>query len=400
MKRYFLLLCAFFTVLVMLAGCEDIEEITDNGEIFVDKEWEIYPREHLLTKPVEIEFWSANSAVDLHGVVQADLVDRFNAYQKETYPDSYIKVNISFQGGYITQNTKLQAALIGKTNPEIAMVGVSSLALYLDNTVDMREIFTYDEIRDFYEGFLQFAMYRHKFIGYPFYASTNIFMVNRTLAESTGMHVPTVDEIIADPENSIWTWDYMKELTKKISEQAEDEDVYGLAANGPALYESFYTQGLPIYNETATEVLFNNEAGVKALNYWRSLVVEGNMLNPVLDPNHGTKIQGKFVEGKVGLLWNTSSIIKSLYENIHESRVEQGEEPLFEIDVLPFPKDSNFYSNQSGGALIVFNNKSESKIQAAIEFLRWLQAPEQTAYFSINTGYLPSTRAATETQLW
>ena len=124
------------------------------------------------------------------------------------------------------------------------------------------------------------------------------------------------------------------------------------------------------------------------------------MLNPVLDPNHGTKIQGKFVEGKVGLLWNTSSIIKSLYENIHESRVEQGEEPLFEIDVLPFPKDSNFYSNQSGGALIVFNNKSESKIQAAIEFLRWLQAPEQTAYFSINTGYLPSTRAATETQLW
>ena len=139
MKRYFLLLCAFFTVLVMLAGCEDIEEITDNGEIFVDKEWEIYPREHLLTKPVEIEFWSANSAVDLHGVVQADLVDRFNAYQKETYPDSYIKVNISFQGGYITQNTKLQAALIGKTNPEIAMVGVSSLALYLDNTVDMRK---------------------------------------------------------------------------------------------------------------------------------------------------------------------------------------------------------------------------------------------------------------------
>ena len=43
------------------------------------------------------------------------------------------------------------------------------------------------------------------------------------------MYVPTVDEIIADlriPSDL----GLHEELTKKISEQAEDEDVYGLAA--------------------------------------------------------------------------------------------------------------------------------------------------------------------------
>ena len=99
-------------------------------------------------------------------------------------------------------------------------------------------------------------------------------------------------------------------------------------------------------------------------------------------------------------LWASSSAIKSVYENVYENRVAQGLDPLFEMDVLPFPKYKNFYSNQSGGGLIVFNNKSENKTKAAIEFLRWLTAPEQTAYFSINTGYLAATKSATQTEIW
>ncbi len=397
--KIFLILSFVFSLTLLLSGCgSKKEKVEGNGEIYVDKEWDIYSKEHTLTKPIEIDFWSANSAVDIQGSTMADMVQQFNEYQKKTYPDSYIKVNVSFQGGYVNQNTKLQAALVGGTNPEMAMVGVSSFALYKDNIVDMRKIFTYDEIRDIYEGFLQFAMYKHKFIGYPYFAATNVFLVNRTLAESTGMTVPSVEEIIADPHNSIWTWDYMKQLTKAITNT--ENGVYGLASSGPALYESFYTQGLPIYNETATKIKFNNEAGVKSFEYWRSLVAEGAMLNPVLDPNHGTKIQGQFSSGEVGLLWGSSSVIKSIHENVVESKIALGQEPAFDMDVLPFPKETQFYSNQSGGGLIVFNNKSEAKTKATVEFLRWLQAPEQSAYFSTHTGYLATTRKATDTTIW
>lgn len=402
MKKFSLIcLSLILAFSIILSGCTPGEdELEGNGEIYVDKEWDIYSKEHELTKPVEIDFWSANSAVDIHGSTMADLVEKFNAYQKNTYPNSYIKVNVSFQGGYVVQNTKLQAALVGGTNPELAMVGVSSFALYVDNAIDMRQIFTYDEIRDIFEGFLQFAMYKNKFVGYPYFAATNVFLVNRTLAEATGMTVPSAADIVADPNNSIWTWEYMKQLTQAMRKSVDGIDYYGLASTGPALYESFFTQGVPIYNETATKQTFNNEYGVKVLNYWRSLVVDECMDNPVVNPNHGTISQGKFAEGKIGLLWGSSSVIKAIYENVHENKIAVGEEPLFDVDVIPFPKVTDFYSNQSGGGIVAFNNKTDAKTKAAVEFLRWLQAPEQSAYYSVNTGYLATTREATKTETW
>ena len=388
----------------MMSCNNDSDKVVGNGDIFdPNKTWTVYEEGHLVSAPVEINYWSANSAVDVHGKTMSELVDEFNAYQKEKYPTSFIKVNVSFQGGYGTQNTKLQAALMGGNNPEIAQVGVSSLPLYTDSVIDQRTIFTLDQLRDVLPGFLQYAMHKDKFVGYPYFASTNILVINRTLLEATGIKVPTVDEIIADPENSIWTWDYMKQLaiaTTNTSDSNSDNHIYGYAAKDPGLYEMMYTQGVPIYNETATEALFNNEAGKRGFEFWRSMVVEGAMLNPVLDPNHGTRIQGNFSLGKIGMLCDTSSVISNYYANVVANREAQGQEALFELDVLPYPKYTNFYANQSGGSLVIFNNKSEIKTKAAVEFLRWLQAPEQVAKFSLNTGYLPTTNAARETDLW
>ena len=403
-KKIFNVLGVALVATLSLAGCGDGGKTDGNGEIFDEtKTWTVYEKNHLVDIPVEISFWSANSAVDLHGKAIAELVDEFNAYQKKTYPTSFIKVNASFQGGYGVQNTKLQAALGGANNPEIAQVGVSSIPLYTDMAIDQREIFTYDDLRDVNPGFLQYAMHKNVFVGYPYFASTNVLIANRTLLESTGKTIPTPQSIVADPENSIWNWDYMKEVSVAVTDTTADnadDHIYGYAATGPGLYEMMYTQGVAIYNETATEINFNNEAGLEGLRFWRSMVTDGAMLNPVLDPNHGTKIQGSFALGKVGLLNSTSAVILNLYQSIVSNRVAQGEEPLFELDVLPYPKKTNYYSNQSGGSIVVFNNRPETNTKAAVEFLRWLQAPEQSARFSLSTGYLPTTGAARQTEMW
>ena len=229
------------------------------------------------------------------------------------------------------------------------MVGVSSFSIYVDNVIDQRRIFTYDQIRDIYEGFLQFAMYRNKFLAYPFFAATNLLVVNRTMMEATGMKVPTVDEILADQENSIWTWEYAKQLWKAASKP--EEGIYGLASGGPALYEAYYTQGVPIYNETATKENINNEYGKRALEYWRSLVVEGCMVNRFGDPNHGTKNPRDFSTGPWECTLPVPPVFKNnLLKNVCESQVAQGNDPLFELDVLhSSPAIHTFYSNQSGG---------------------------------------------------
>jgi sn-glycerol 3-phosphate transport system substrate-binding protein len=400
MKKLSLILTIILTSFMLFACGDEREEADDNGEIYVDRDWDIFAEGHQVVSPVEIDFWSANSAVDIHGTTLADLVSQFNAYQRATYPNSPIKVNVSFQGGYINQNSKLQASLISNTNPELAMVGVSSMALYYENVIDQRRIFSYDEIRDVYEGFLQFAMYKHVFVGYPYFAASNVLLLNRTLAEATGMTVPSVQEIVSDPDNSVWTWDYMKELASKMRKTEGDKEYWGLAASGPALYEMMFTQGVNVYNATATEQMFNNEYGRKGFQFWQDLVSEGIMKNPVLDPNHGTRIQGEFSSGHVGLLFSSSSVTNTIFDIVNQTPNANNETPLFEMDVLPHPKVTNFYSNQSGGGIILFNNKSNARTQAAVEFLRWLQAPEQSAYYSTHTGYLATTHAATQTEIW
>lgn len=405
MKRFTLILIAICLVFVVTSckGCKsctgDDIEYEDNGEIYVDKQWDIYPTEHTLKEPISISYWSANSAVDVHGIVFAEMIEEFNEYQRTTYPNSPIHVTAAFNGGYAVNNTKLQAGLIGSTNPEIAQVGVSSLALYYDNVIDQRQIFTYDQIREIYPGLLQFAMYRNVFVGYPYFGSTNVLVLNKTLAKATGMTIPTIDDIVNDQENSIWTWEYMYELASKMRQTKTDgTEVYGYAGSGVSMYEVLFTQNEMPYNATSSKTAFTDQGLKNGFQLFRDMVVNDIMKNPVLDPNHATQIQGDFMQGTVGLLCGTSSIVRQIYEAVVNERIDQGQDPLFEVDVLPFPKKTSFYSNQSGGGIVIFNNKSKARTQAAVEFLRWFQAPEQQAKYAVRTGYFPATKEAAETE--
>ena len=48
-------------------GNNEDNKVVGNGDIFdPTKTWDVYPDEHLVSAPVEINYWSANSAVDFH----------------------------------------------------------------------------------------------------------------------------------------------------------------------------------------------------------------------------------------------------------------------------------------------------------------------------------------------
>lgn len=383
-----------------LSGCIDPNKgESENGEIYVNKKWDLYDGGHIVDRPVTIDFWSANSATDIQGQAMANLVEEFNRMQKELYPESAITVRPAFTGGYIVQNTRLQSAIPANTNPEIAMVGVSSFSLYHQNVIDMREIFTYDEIRDIFPGFLQFAMYRHKFVAYPYFAASNILAINRTLLEKTGMHIPTASEIVADPENSIWTWDYLEEVLTAVRqlEGAQENKIYGLATTGIPIYEAFFSHGEAPYNEGATQIAFTKETATKIFDYWQRMARNDLYVNPVLDPQHDNQTRGRFISGEVGMKIVSSSIVLDMHNSIPK---DENNKPIFEADVLPHPKEKYFYSNQSGGGLILFNNKSELRKKASVEFLRWLYQPAQAVKFSTNAGYLITTNAARESVAW
>ena len=71
-----------------------------------------------------------------------------------------------------------------------------------------------------------------------------------------------------------------------------------------------------------------------------------------------------------------------------------------EYSILPYPvfENGEKWALQRGGGLMVAKS-DEKREAAAAEFIKWLTAPEQNMEFISQTGYLPVTREAFETQL-
>lgn len=71
-----------------------------------------------------------------------------------------------------------------------------------------------------------------------------------------------------------------------------------------------------------------------------------------------------------------------------------------EYNILPYPvfENGEKWALQRGGGLIVAKSDAR-KEEAAAEFIHWLTAPEQNMKFISQTGYLPVTKQAFETEL-
>ena len=359
-----------------------------NKDIYVDKDWDILEAKH--TKEVTITMWIPNSATSTMGVGIQALADKFNAEQKVKYPGKNISVVIEYQNKSGTLNEKLQAAILAGNNPVISAIGVSSVPLYEARALDLRQVFSYEELQAQSQGMMQYSLYNGKYMLNPYFPSaSNILVYNKTLMDAKGVTMPDIDALLEDPDGSDWTWDAFKSAAKKVTDEAAG--VYGFASNSLDPVGMMFQQGGALYNSSVTELKFvGDERFTKGLEFWRSLVTEGCMLNPNSRSNHGTVIVSEFYEQKVGMIYTTSSNIVKF--------TDEASKAGFEIGVLPFPKQTQFFTNQGGSGIIILDNKPAEEQEAAAEFLRWLNTPENNAYMCSVSGYMPVVTAAMEEQ--
>ena len=199
------------------------------------------------------------------------------------------------------------------------------------------------------------------------------------------MSMPDAEALLADPDASGWTWDAFKAAAKAVTDEASG--IYGFATNSLDPVGMMLQQGGALYNSSVTELKFvGDERFAKGLEFWRSLVTEGCMLNPNSRSNHGTVIVSEFYEQKVGMIYTTSSNIVKF--------TKEAKDAGFEIGVLPFPKETQFFTNQGGSGIIILDNKPAEEQEAAAEFLRWLNTAGNDAYMCAVSGYMPVVTAA------
>ncbi len=367
----------------------------DNDLYPSDKQWEILEAKN--TEAVNITMWIPNSATSTMGVAIGELADQYNREQAEKHPGKNITITVEYQDTSGALNTKLQAAILANNNPVISAVGVSSVPLYEAKAVDLRTVYTYKELQGLNQGLLQYSLYNGKFMLNPYFPSaSNIIVANKTLIESKGFKLPTPESIINDPENSNWTWDEFKKIAAGVTsiDNADDtKSFYGFATGSVDPIGMMFQQGGKLYNDNITDIEFDKDDKIKTgLEFWRSLVTEGAMRNPNSRANHDTVIASEFYTGNIGMIFTTSSNLTTM--------TSKAKEAGFEIEVLPFPKKTNFFTNQGGSGIILLDNKPKAEIEAGADFLSWLNQPQNVAHMCAKSGYLPvNTQATSEAEL-
>jgi sn-glycerol 3-phosphate transport system substrate-binding protein len=84
-----------------------------------------------------------------------------------------------------------------------------------------------------------------------------------------------------------------------------------------------------------------------------------------------------FFEGDTAIMWTTTGNLVNVTDNAP-----------FEFGVAMLPAKKTRGAPTGGGNFYLFKDSTDEQKQAAVEFVKWISAPEQSAKWTIATGYV------------
>jgi multiple sugar transport system substrate-binding protein len=315
--------------------------------------------------PTEIAVWHGYQ--DTEGEVFKGLIDQYN----KDHPD--VKVNELYSSNDLVLQ-KVLTAVRGGSAPDVAyMFGSWSPNIaQIPQVVDMAPVVKDADWKwdDFYPAERDAATVGDKIVGVPALVDNLAIVYNKKLFADAGVA----------PPNPNWTWDDFRSAAAKLTDPSKGQYGWLLPADGsedtvwhyiPMLWEA----GGDILSPDNEKAVFNSEAGVKALTVLQQMAVTDKSLYLDTTNENGPKLMNS---GKVAMLvtgpWDLSQLSDIDYD----------------VQVMPtFAGSSGGHQTIAGpDNWVVFNNGDKKK-QAAIDFVKWLSAPEQVKTFSLGTGDLP-----------
>jgi multiple sugar transport system substrate-binding protein len=316
--------------------------------------------------PTKIVVWHGYQ--DTEGEKFKALIDQYN----KDHPD--VEVSELYSSNDLVLQ-KVLTAVRGGSAPDVAyMFGSWSPNIAkIPQVVDMKDEVAKPDWRwdDFYPAERAAATVGDKTVGVPALVDNLAIVYNKKLFAEAGVEPPTAG----------WTWDEFRAAAAKLTDPAKGQYGWLIPADGsedtvwhyvPMLWEA----GGDILTPDNEHAAFNSEAGVKALTTLQQMAVTDKSLYLDTTNENGPKLMNS---GKIAMLvtgpWDLSSL----------SDIEYG------VQVMPTYAGSSGAHQTIAGPdnWVVFNNGDKKK-QAAVDFVKWLTAPEQVKTFSLGTGDLPT----------
>lgn len=315
-----------------------------------------------------IVFWHSYGGPPLK--VLEKLAEKFNDAQHDIY------VETQFQGSYEATMQKLATAIVARQIPDMVILSeITWRKMHLADTLEPYNDYFDDDLHpDLYiDQFIDEGTVKGKLWWIPFARSTPLFFFNRTLFAKAGL-----------PKSGPTSWEQLLDWTPAIMRQhtrAGHPRVLALASE----YASWYLQsniwtwgghwskGLDIAIDSPT----NLAAGQWMVDYIRTH--HAAYLSQKIDQDMGNGIAAGYF-GSTGGLGQAYEIAKG---------------GGYEVGTAFLPKHDGRFGCPTGGSGIgIMRHASKSRKQACWQFIKFLARPENAAYWTVQTGYLPAVKAA------
>lgn len=325
---------------------------------------------------VSIKFWHALGG-DIGRDVLGAFIDEFNASQDE------VEVVPVYQGNYNDTLTKYRLAVQAGNPPDLVHVFEigTRFMIDLDSTVPLQPFIDRGdlELEHLVDNVLNYYTIDDQLYSLPFNTSNAVLYYNKDMFRAAGL----------DPDKPPTTFSEFREYAKAMTGNGK----YGF---GNYVYGWYFEQLMAVSDAEyvnngngrlapATQATFNNEAGVRIMQWYLDMLNDGSYLNTGRD---GDALRAAFVTGQVGMRIGSTGGIASTLDDIGDR---------FELGVAFLPTPDGVQRGGvviGGGSIWMTKGTSDEKTEGAWKFLRHLTSPEATAYWHVNTGYFPIDRRA------
>jgi sn-glycerol 3-phosphate transport system substrate-binding protein len=299
-----------------------------------------------------------------------------------------IKVHPIYTGTYKDSIAKALTAHRSGSPPDLAVL----FAVDMYTLIDADAIVPFDDLvtgdatgkpwlESFYPALMANSRAAGKTWGIPFQRSTILLYWNKQMFREAGL----------DPDRPPRTWTEMAQFAQKLTKRDEQGNVTRWGVQIPSsgfpywLFQGLATgNGAALMNAAGTQTYFDRSEVIEALQYWVDLS-RVQRVHPPGVVEWGTT-PAQFVDGKAAMIWTTSGNLANLRDKAK-----------FDLGVAALPGNRQSGSPTGGGNFYIFRKSPPAQQQAALTFVRWMVAPERTARWGIDSGYIAVSPAAWQT---
>lgn len=323
----------------------------------------------------EINFWYSGGVKPQE--MMTKMIEEFNGSQ-----DEYV-IKPALQGNYAETYQKLQAGMASKTAPEFVLLdsaqaeAMASRGLVRDFRPYMDDDFNFS---DFLGAFREQVTYPDGTVyGLPAYGTTQIFYYDRQVLADAGF-----------TEQDLSTWQGVAKVANAVTRRDADGNTsfYGWEPmwGHNNMIDAALSNGAQVISDDGKTVLIDSPEWVEVWESFRQWIHEDNIMR-IHYGGQGWEYWYKTID----------DVMKGRALGYTGSSGDQGDLDFTRLAATIQPGWGSHPAAPQAGAQIFVMPKGtdEQAAQGAFEFMRFYTSAENTARWSMYTGYIP-VRASAE----